>query len=102
MKIVYSKVAMFSQLASGRFYGVVLATMHAFVVAFIVYAFGHGMSFLIGALLFVVLWIGIYFTGLWAILYRPKELDKRIPISSKELRKKKKQFYDELDSLRRR
>jgi hypothetical protein len=53
-------------------------------------------------LLFIVLWVGIYFTGIWTIFYRPAELDKKIPISSKELRKRKKQFYDELDSMGRR
>jgi 4-hydroxybenzoate polyprenyltransferase len=33
----------------------------------------------------------------WRVYFeRPKELDKKIPISSKELRRRKKEFYDSL------
>jgi len=93
---------MISKNVSARLYGVLLATMYAFVLTLIAYGFWPRIPFVAALTLIIVLWIGIYFTGLWTILYRPKEFDKKIPISSKELRRRRKQFYDELDSLGRR
>ena len=41
----------------------------------------------------------IFLTVAWRLLFeRPSELDKQIPISSKELRRRKKTFYDWLNS----
>jgi hypothetical protein len=51
-------------------------------------------GFLLGAVLLVfsALWIGICFAGIWAIVDRPAELNRKVPIRSKELRRTKKAF----------
>jgi hypothetical protein len=48
------------------------------------------------AAMFVVLWIGGSYAFLWAMGERVDELAKKIPISSRELRRRKKEFYDSL------
>jgi hypothetical protein len=45
---------------------------------------------------FFVLWILFSFVWRWVFFERGPELDKKIPISSKELRKRKKEFFDDL------
>jgi hypothetical protein len=50
-------------------------------------------------LVFTGLFVGLYFAGFWALVDRPDELNKKFPISSKELRRRKKEIYDWLDSL---
>jgi len=50
---------------------------------------------------FVMLWVGLYFVGV-AILERGDELNRRIPINSKELLRRKKVFFDWLASQARR
>jgi Flp pilus assembly protein protease CpaA len=52
--------------------------------------------------IFACLWTGFYFAGIWAATDRPAELDKKFPTSSRELQKRKKAFYDWLDSQGRR
>jgi hypothetical protein len=52
--------------------------------------------------LFIVLWMGFYVAGVWAFTERRAELDSKFPISSKELRRRKKEFYDWLGSRGRR
>jgi hypothetical protein len=37
---------------------------------------------------------GFYLVGTWVMVDRPAELKKKIPISSKELRRRTKLFYD--------
>jgi hypothetical protein len=77
----------------GRFYGVLLATMYATLVTGIIYGLSRpplGWVFV----LFVALWIGFYFAGVWAAVDRPAELNRKLPLSSKELRRRKKEFYD--------
>jgi hypothetical protein len=44
----------------------------------------------------------LYCAGFWALVDRPAELDRKFPTSSKELRRRKKELYDWLDSLGRR
>lgn len=40
--------------------------------------------------------IAFYFLWTWFFVERPAELAKRLPISSKELRRKRQDFYDSL------
>jgi hypothetical protein len=40
--------------------------------------------------------------GFWALVDRPTAPDRKFPTSSKELRRRKKELYDWLDSLGRR
>ena len=47
-------------------------------------------------LVFVVSWVGSSFAGHWAMFERTAELRKKYPTSSKELRRKTKEFYDSL------
>jgi membrane protein implicated in regulation of membrane protease activity len=50
------------------------------------------VAFAVYAVVFIIVFYSI-FEWYW---HRPDELAKRLPISSKELRKKTKQFYDSL------
>jgi len=47
-------------------------------------------------------WIGFYLAVFWALVYRQAELNKKFPISSQELRRRKKEFYDWLAARGRR
>jgi hypothetical protein len=49
---------------------------------------------------FLASWAVIYFVGLW--IRSRAELNKKIPVSSKELHRRKKRFYDWLASQGRR
>ena len=52
------------------------------------------MSLPIAGLLFGSVSIAIYFVWRWVSFERPVELSKKFPITSKELRREKKHFYD--------
>jgi hypothetical protein len=78
----------------GRLYGVCLATMYATLVTAIVYGLWRGLHVTLVFIVFVTLWIGFYFTGIWIAVDRPDELRKKNPISSKELSRRKREFYD--------
>ena len=84
----------------GRLYGACLATIYATLITGIVY--GFWVTAHLALLIFAVLWIGFYFTGIWTIVDRPAELSRKFPVSSKELHKRKKAFYDWLASQGRR
>jgi len=45
---------------------------------------------------FLVLWILFSFGWRWVFFERGPELDKKIPVSSKELRRRKKEYFDDL------
>jgi hypothetical protein len=47
-------------------------------------------------LIFMGIWLGFYAAGSWAFF---AQLNTKIPISGKELRRRKKEFYDWLASL---
>lgn len=38
--------------------------------------------------------VAFYFLWTWVFFERPAELDKKLPINSKELRRKRKEFFD--------
>jgi len=79
---------------SGRFFGAVLATTWGTLITFMVQEHWPGLHILPILLIFSALWIGFYFAGIWAIIDRPAELNRKFPISSRELRRRKKEFYD--------
>jgi hypothetical protein len=54
--------------------------------------FGFAVIFLI----FVVLALAFYVLWIWVFFEHPTEIAKKLPISSKELRRKKKEFFDNL------
>ncbi len=86
----------------GRFYGICLATIYATLITVTVCDVWHGLHVALTLVLFVSLWTGFYFAGVWASTERRAELNKKFPISSKELRRRKRQFYDWLASQGRR
>ena len=47
-------------------------------------------------IVFLVLWILFSFVWRWVFFERGPELKKRIPVSSKELRRRKKEYFDDL------
>jgi hypothetical protein len=86
----------------GRLYGACLATMYSTLITGIVYGVLGGLRPTMVILVFVGMWIGIYFAGVWAAVDRPAELNRKLPAGSKELRRQKKSFYDWLASQGRR
>jgi hypothetical protein len=86
----------------GRFYSVCLATIYATLITGMVYSLWNGLHIGLVLLIFLALWIGFYFTGIWTAVDRPAELNRKFPISSKELHRRKKAFYDWLASQGRR
>ena len=84
----------------GRAFGVCLATIYASMIAGTVYETWPGYAWLVW-LIFICLFIGFYCAGFWALVDRQAELDRKFPISSKELRRRKKELYDWLDTLGR-
>jgi len=68
----------------------------------VVYGVAGGLRRGVVILVFLAMWIGIYLAGVWAAVDRPAELNRKLPTSSKELRRQKKSFYDWLASQGRR
>jgi hypothetical protein len=93
---------MMNQKSLGQLSGICLATVSAALIVLMVRGLWHGLHIAPTLLLFVVLWIGFYFAGVWASTERRAELDRKFPISSKELRRRKRVFYDWLASRGRR
>ena len=86
---------MMTKNTAARAYGVVLATMFAILVTFVTRGFWPGMNFPITFVVFVVLWVGFFVTGIWIFT-------REFPISGAERRRRNKQFYDWLRSQGRR
>jgi hypothetical protein len=78
---------MMSKNTTARAYGVVLATMFAFLVTFVIRGFWPGMNVLITFVVFVGLWVGFFVTGIWVFT-------REFPITGAEHRRRSKQFYD--------
>ncbi len=66
--------------------------------AFLYQKVGSVLSVGIACLVLVVLSAVFYACWMWLFFWHPDEIRKRIPISSKELRRRKKAFYDWLAS----
>jgi len=47
--------------------------------------------------IFVAMWIPFRIFWGWVFFQRRAELDKKIPVRSKEMRKRKKEFFDSLE-----
>jgi len=93
---------MLSNKNSGRALGVSLAVIYASLITLVTHRLWLGLRPIIISALFVGLCVGCYFAGIWVVDERPSELNKRFPVSSKDLRRRKKEFYDWLDSHGRR
>jgi hypothetical protein len=85
----------------GRVWGVLFAIPFGSLVAITTRHVWPGLNISLILLLFVVLCVGFYFTGVWMMVDHPAELHRKFPISSKELRRRRKEFYDWVDSLGR-
>ena len=96
------KGGMISKKNSGRLLGVCFAATYGILITAGVYGLWPGMHIALILLLFIGLSVGFYFAGIWATVERPAELDRKFPISSKEVRRRKKEFHDWLNSLGRR
>jgi protein-S-isoprenylcysteine O-methyltransferase Ste14 len=59
--------------------------------------FWPSMEMIPGVLVFIILLIGFYIAGVWMFIDRPIELNKKFPITSNEVRKRRKAFYDWLN-----
>jgi len=93
---------MFGKKNVGLFSGICLGTVAVGLFGVIFSGFLRSLNVVLAVLLVMGLWIGFYFAGVWATTDRSDELDRKFPISSSELRKRKKDFYDWLASQGRR
>jgi hypothetical protein len=75
-------------------YGAVLATTFATVVTSLTIGFWHGLQISLILMIFFGFWIGFFITGIWVVRYRSEELDKKLPISATDYRRRKKEFYE--------
>jgi hypothetical protein len=89
---------MISKKDNGRFFGVLLATVYASLIVISARHLWPELHIALSCLVFVFLWIGFYLAGVWTLVDRPAELNRKLPISSQELRRRRKAFYDWLDS----
>jgi len=72
------------------------AILYAVLVTGIVWRFNPTLPYGALVLIFVGFCIAFYFLWIWVFVERPAELAKKLPISSKELRRKRQEFYDNL------
>jgi hypothetical protein len=86
----------------GRAFGVSLATIYATLIAETIYDICPGMHVLAGRVDIHLPFHWLVLCGVLGLVDRPVELDRKFPTSSKELRRRKKELYDWLDSLGRR
>ena len=94
--------SMFSRHTVSRLYGICLAVAYVCLVAVAFNGLWHRIGTWLTAILLIVLGVGFYFAGVWASLDRPAELQRKMPITSKELRRRKNEFYDWLAKQGRR
>jgi hypothetical protein len=93
---------MFGKKNIGRFTGVLTASVYTALISGTVYGFFHRLRLGFLVLIFIALWGGFYLAGNWAAVERSAELERKFPTSSKDLRAKRKAFYDWLASQGRR
>lgn len=72
--------------------GMALIVWRVFIWQRLSPTFGFGVLVVI----FVVLTFALYVVWMWIFFEHPAEIAKKLPISGKELRRKKKQFFDNL------
>jgi hypothetical protein len=72
------------------------ATLYAVLVTLIVRSFNPTLRSGALFLIFACFCVAFYFLWIWVFVQRPAALAKKLPISSKELRRKRQEFYDSL------
>jgi hypothetical protein len=87
---------------TARAYGIVLATMFGILVTDLIYGVWPQMHIALLLAICILLGAGFFILGLWIISYRIDELNRKLPLSGKELRRRKNEFYDWLSSQGRR
>jgi hypothetical protein len=90
---------MISKRNTGRVFGLVLALFFGSLLIAFIHQFYPTASLPVMLLIGLAVYAAFYLAGVWAVVDRPAELDEKIPLSSNERRRRKKQFYDWLDSL---
>jgi hypothetical protein len=78
----------------GRAFGVCLALIYGSLIATGVWDLWSRIGVWPSVIILVLLGVGLYRVGVWISVDRPAELNRKIPISSKELRRRTKEFYD--------
>ena len=82
-----------------RISGVLYAAVFGSLITFGIHAHWSSMSTALLIPLSAAVFVAFYFVGRWIEL--SSELNKKLPTSSKELRRRTKEFYDSLDSEER-
>ena len=85
---------MIGKKSAGRLLGVCFVVTFGVLITAKIYGLWPGMHLALTVLIFIGLGVGFYLTGIWVVVDRPAELNKKFPISSKEHRRRKKEFYD--------
>jgi hypothetical protein len=85
---------MMNKNTSAQAYGAVLATIFASLVTCVVHDIWPGLHFSLILIMFITLWVGFLITGIWIIRYRSDELNRKLPISGTEHRRRKREFYE--------
>jgi cytochrome c biogenesis protein ResB len=80
----------------GNLVGAWYAAIYGALIMMVIYAYWPSMSIAVFLLLSSAVCIAVYWAGRW--IQARKELNKKLPMSSKELRRRKKEFYERLDS----
>jgi hypothetical protein len=92
---------MISKKNIARITGIIFALFGP-LATLVIYGFWRKMPIPLIILTSIALTIGFYRTGVWVFVERPDEIKKKVPISSKELSRRTKEFYAWVDSLGRR
>jgi hypothetical protein len=82
-----------------RIAGVLYAAVFGSLITFGIYAHWSNVSIALLVPLAAVVFVAFYFVGRWIEVR--SELNKKLPTSGKELRRRTKEFYDSLDSQER-
>ena len=80
----------------GRAFGVCLALVYGCLTATAISGFWYRIGMWPSAIILILLGVGFYRVGIWVAVDRPAELNRKLPISSKELLRRTKAFYERL------
>jgi hypothetical protein len=86
---------MMNKSTTSRVYGIFLATPFSIAITFAICRLWPGIQTPLVLLIFIGLWVGCFITGVWI-------MNRSLPISGAERRRRNKQFYDWLRSQGRR
>ena len=79
---------------TARAYGIVLATMFAVLVTDLVYGVWPRIHIALLLTMCILLGAGFFILGIWIIAYRVEDLNRKLPISGAEHRRRKREFYE--------